>query len=78
MYPIRVQKTFHFDTNSLLVSISKESPTGEDLRYEGTYDKIREARTEDDPVLSRGVWKLPLKRADLVGCRGPLRGRPPT
>jgi type VI secretion system ImpA family protein len=64
MYPIRVQKTFQFEAGSLLHPISEESPAGETLRYEGTYDKIREARTEDDPVLSRGVWKQPMKRAD--------------
>jgi type VI secretion system protein ImpA len=64
MYPIRVQKTLQFETGSMLQPISAESPTGESLRYEGTYDKIREARTEDDPVLSRGVWKQPMKRAD--------------
>ena len=64
MYPIRVQKTFQFEPESVLGPIPGESPTGGSLRYEGTYDKIREARTEDDAVLSRGVWKLPLKRAD--------------
>jgi len=64
MYPIRVEKTFQFDSASLLAPIAGESPAGESLRYEGTYDKIRDARTEDDPVLSRGVWKMPLKRAD--------------
>lgn len=64
MYPIRAQKTFDFDLESVLAAIPGESPTGQSLRYEGTYDRIRDARTEDDPVLSRGVWKMPLKRAD--------------
>ena len=64
MYPIRVQKTFEFDLESVLAPIPGESPAGQSLRYEGTYDRIRDARTEDDPVLSRGVWKMPLKRAD--------------
>src|SRR5579872_3068484 len=64
MYPIRIQKTIQFDLQSVLGPIPGESPTGESLRYEGTYDKIRDARTEDDAVLSRGVWKMPLKRAD--------------
>lgn len=64
MYPIRVQKSFGFQAESLLEPIPGGSPAGISLRYEGTYDRIREARTEDDPVLSRGVWKMPLKRAD--------------
>jgi type VI secretion system protein ImpA len=64
MYPIRVQTTFEFDVEALLSPIPGESAAGQSLRYEGTYDRIRDARTEDDPVLSRGVWKMPLKRAD--------------
>jgi len=64
MYPIRVTDRLDFDLDSLLAPISEASPTGESLRYEGTYDKIRAARTEDDPVLAQGVWKIPLKRAD--------------
>lgn len=64
MYPIRVTERLDFDLDSLLAPISEASPTGESLRYEGTYDKIRAARTEDDAVLARGVWKIPLKRAD--------------
>lgn len=64
MYPIRVQKQFDFDPEAVLAPIPGPSPSGPSLRYEGTYDKIRDARTEDDPVLSRGVWKMPLKRAD--------------
>ena len=64
MYPIRVQKQFEFDPEEVLAPIPGSSPCGPSLRYEGTYDKIRDARTEDDPVLTRGVWKMPLKRAD--------------
>lgn len=64
MYPIRVQKKFEFELESVLAPIPGESAAGQSLRYEGTYDRIRDARTEDDPVLSRGVWKMPLKRAD--------------
>src|SRR3954454_16247044 len=64
MYPIRAENPLEFDTAPLLRPIEGPSPTGESLRYEGTYDKIREARIEDDPVLDRGVWKMPLKRAD--------------
>jgi type VI secretion system ImpA family protein len=48
----------------LLAPIAGAGPAGEALRYEGTYDAIREARREDDPTLPQGVWKRELKRAD--------------
>jgi type VI secretion system protein ImpA len=54
---------FRFNAASVLNPIAGPSPTGESLRYEGTYDKIRDARTEDNPVLAQGVWKAPLKNA---------------
>jgi type VI secretion system protein ImpA len=40
------------------------APAGRDLRYEGLYDRVREARREDDASLPQGIWKAPLKRAD--------------
>lgn len=49
---------------ALLVPIAPEAPSGQWLRYEGTYDLIQEARREDDASLPQGVWKAPLKRAD--------------
>jgi type VI secretion system ImpA family protein len=64
MSPTRAEKHFHFDTASVLEPIPDEPPAGPSLRYEGTYDKIREAREEDNPTLARGVWKAPLKRAE--------------
>lgn len=48
----------------LTAPIVGENPCGEWLRYEGTYDRIREARREDDPGLPQGVWQTDLKRAD--------------
>jgi len=53
-----------FNLSSLLAPISPESPAGESLRYEGTYDHIMEARREDDATLAQGVWQRELKRAD--------------
>lgn len=55
---------FNFNVSSLLAPVSAKSPAGELLRYEGTYDRIMEARREDDPALEQGVWKRELKRAD--------------
>src|SRR5919112_4528445 len=53
-----------FDLESLLDPVSAERPSGESLRYEGTYDRIREARREDDPRMSRGIYDSEPKRAD--------------
>ena len=39
-------------------------PCGEWLRYEGTYEQIRDARREDDAGLPQGVWQTELKRAN--------------
>lgn len=54
----------HFDMERLLEPISEDRPAGENLRYEGTYDRIREARRADDPNLPQGVWERELKKAD--------------
>jgi type VI secretion system protein ImpA len=48
----------------LLEPIAGERPAGESLRYDGTYDALREARREEDPALPQGVWKRDLKKAD--------------
>src|SRR5437016_11574648 len=55
---------FNFNISTLLSPVSDKSPSGELLRYEGTYDQIMEARREDDPILEQGVWKRELKKAD--------------
>jgi type VI secretion system protein ImpA len=52
------------DLEKLSSPVSAERPAGEYLRYEGTYDRIREARREDDATLSQGIYKTELKRAD--------------
>lgn len=52
------------DLETLLAPIAAGNPAGEDLRYEGTYDHIQEARREDDPTLEQGIWKTKLKQAD--------------
>ncbi|MCP4701667.1 MAG: type VI secretion system protein TssA [Gammaproteobacteria bacterium] len=48
----------------LLAPCSETQPCGESLVYEGTCDKIREARRADDPSLPQGDWKTKLKKAD--------------
>jgi type VI secretion system protein ImpA len=52
------------DWEQLSSPISAEQPAGEYLRYEGTYDRIREARREDDATLTQGIYKTELKKAD--------------
>jgi type VI secretion system ImpA family protein len=53
-----------FDFAALLAPVEPASPCGESLRYDGTYDRIREARREDDPRLSQGIYQSEPKRAD--------------
>jgi type VI secretion system ImpA family protein len=52
------------DVQDLLQPIPGANPAGELLRYQGTYDRIADARREDDPSLSQGIYKSTLKRAD--------------
>jgi type VI secretion system protein ImpA len=50
--------------DALLAPLEGARPCGKDLRYEGTYDRIRQARREDDPALDQGIWQRGLKKAD--------------
>src|SRR5690349_5432825 len=52
------------DIHGLLAPIPGSNPAGESLRYQGTYDRIAEARRQDDARLSQGIYKSTLKRAD--------------
>ena len=55
----------YLEIERLLSPVSEAYPSGENLRYEGTYDKISEARREDDPILSREIHEPEeLKKAD--------------
>lgn len=71
------QKTSLMDLETLLAPIAGDNPCGSSLRYEGTYDRIRDARREDDPSLPMGDWETKLKVADwsLVDklCQDALR-----
>lgn len=67
------------DLARLLQPIPGPSPTGMSLRYESEYDRIREARRDEDPALPQGVWQHDLKRADwklvIELCAGALSER---
>jgi len=75
----RPLNTLLTDLDRLTAPISAERPCGEWLRYEGTYEQIRDARREDDTRLPQGVWQTELKRAnwDAVEqlCAEALAGR---
>jgi len=45
----------------LLNPIPGENPSGKTLRYDPVYDKIREARREED-VLPQGDWSREVKK----------------
>jgi type VI secretion system protein ImpA len=51
------------DLEALLTPLDGDNTAGESLRYEGTYDQIKEARREDE-VLAQGDWSRDLKVAD--------------
>lgn len=57
-------KPLKVDLANLTKPISDLQPAGESLRRSVTYDRIKEARREDDPNLAQGIWKTTLKRAD--------------
>ncbi|HEV2146620.1 MAG TPA: type VI secretion system protein TssA [Longimicrobiaceae bacterium] len=57
-------RPFAVDVGRFLAPIPGGDPGGELLRYEGTYDRIREARREDDRSVPQGIWQRDLKRAD--------------
>ncbi|HEY2014930.1 MAG TPA: type VI secretion system protein TssA, partial [Bryobacteraceae bacterium] len=50
--------------NDLLSPISADNPGGENLRYSPIYDKIKEARREEDPKEWGGDWQRTVKVAD--------------
>jgi type VI secretion system protein ImpA len=52
------------DLDRLTAPISTENPCGAWLRYNVTYDEVRDARREDDAGLPQGVWASELKRAN--------------
>ena len=67
------------DVAAILAPLPGEQPAGVSLRYSGEYERIREARREDDASLPQGIWQAELKRAnwdEVVGlCAGALTAR---
>src|SRR5882672_11207306 len=51
------------DIELLLQSIPGDNPAGENMRFAGLYDDLREARRSDD-TLNQGDWKRERKLSD--------------
>lgn len=49
----------------LLNPIPGENPSGQNLRYDPVYDRIREARREEE-ALSQGAWTREVKKANFI------------
>src|SRR5215831_10467983 len=49
--------------DDILDPISGDNPSGQNLRLRPTYDRVREARREDDS-LAQGAWRRERKVAD--------------
>lgn len=65
--------------NGILVPISDEQPCGDDLSFSPEFDRIQDARREDDPTVDYGEWQAALKQADwpkvIACCTDLLRTR---
>jgi type VI secretion system protein ImpA len=57
------------DVDTLSLPIAGARPSGESLRYAGTYDAIQEARRADD-ALAQGDWQRATKISDWRGVIG--------
>ena len=59
-----LQKPPVVDLDLIFQAIPGENPSGQDVRYIGVYDEVREARRADDN-LAQGEWQTELKVADF-------------
>ncbi len=70
VYPFK-EKCLSSDEHALAVSelllpIDPARPSGADLRYDPLFDRIAEARIEEDASLPAGEWERPAKKADFA------------
>ena len=49
---------------ALLESISSQSPAGFEIEYDEIYERIRQAREQDDDIVSDGEWACEARQAD--------------
>ncbi|HEY4372861.1 MAG TPA: type VI secretion system protein TssA [Burkholderiales bacterium] len=57
------------DLEALLTPIPGDNPAGGDVSYDEVYDKIKDARRQDDPNLAQGDWQTELKVAQWPQVR---------
>lgn len=57
------------DLDALLAPMPGDNPAGTDISYDEVYDKIKEARRQDDPNLAQGDWQTELKVAQWPQVR---------
>jgi len=60
-----LQKPPVVDLDLILQPIPGDNPSGQEMRYSGIYDEIREARRADEN-LAQGDWQTELKTADFT------------
>lgn len=61
-------------SDPLLAPIPGDDPAGSDLRYDPVYDRIQEARRDDDDTAPQGIWAIKLKKADWAEVRDEAEG----
>ncbi|HEX8691287.1 MAG TPA: type VI secretion system protein TssA [Longimicrobium sp.] len=64
MSGLQLETRFRVDLDRFLQPLSLEKPAGESLRYDPLWQRIMEARREDDATVPQGQWQRDLKRAD--------------
>ncbi|CAO4845338.1 MAG: hypothetical protein CNLJKLNK_00196 [Holosporales bacterium] len=60
------KKRAEISIDRLLAPLPVGDGVGDYLRYDTIYDQIRQARREDDGMLSQGIWEHDLKKADFT------------
>lgn len=60
------EKTVPLLRDDLLAPISGNNPCGENLRYDPLFDKIKDARSEDEDDAPQGDWRRARKKADFA------------
>lgn len=63
-YPIETAPDFAAEREALLAPLAEGGGAGVTLRYTPLYQRIRDARHEDDATLPMGEWERPLVKAD--------------
>lgn len=60
------KKRAEISIDRLLAPLPAGDGVGDYLRYDTIYDQIRQARREEDGMLSQGIWEHDLKKADFT------------